>query len=161
MATIRPGRVTDAHDDGLVVFLIGMRVNRWHAVRSWWPVLTAMPRMLRELSAERSSGLLGFRGALGPDGPMLVQYWRSADDLIRYAHDADGEHRPAWRAFNSRARQAAGAVGIWHETYVVPAGAHETVYAHMPPTGLAAATGAVPVGRRGDAAAQRLGRAAA
>jgi len=47
-------------------------------------------------------------------------------------------------------------VGIWHETFIVPAGSYETVYDDMPAYGLAAATGVVPVGRRGDTAAQRL-----
>ena len=35
--------------EGTVVSLIGMRVNRWRSVRAWFPVFTAMPRMLKEL----------------------------------------------------------------------------------------------------------------
>lgn len=49
-------------------------------------------------------------------------------------------------------------MGIWHETFIVPAGSYETVY-DMPAYGLAAATGVVPVDRRGDTAAQRLSAA--
>lgn len=156
--TINGGRWTDGHEGGVVVFLIGMRINRWRAVRSWWPVLNAMPAMLRELSADRSRGLLGFRGAIGPGGPVLVQYWRSVEDLLTYAHDSSAAHRPAWRAYNARARSAGDAVGIWHETYVVPPGAHETVYGSMPTTGLAAATSVRPVQERTATARERLVR---
>ncbi|HEX5511650.1 MAG TPA: DUF4188 domain-containing protein [Actinomycetales bacterium] len=156
MARVLPGRVTAAHDDDVVVFLIGMRVNRWSAVRAWWPVFKAMPAMLKELSQNPSAGFLGARGALGPNGPLLVQYWRSLDQLLAYAHDHQALHRPAWRDFNRRARESRGAVGIWHETFAVPRGAHESVYVDMPPSGLAAATAAVPVRARTNDARSRL-----
>lgn len=161
MADIQGGRFTDGHRDGMVVFLIGMRINRWRAVRTWWRTLAAMPRMLRELSQDPESGLLGYRLLLGAGGPYVVQYWRDMDALLAYAHDPDQEHRPAWREFNVRARTSRGAVGIWHETYAVPAGAHESMYVNMPVTGLAAATSHVPVGRRTDTAQARLASTAA
>ena len=64
-----------------------------------------------------------------------------------------------WAAFNARARKAGAAVGIWHETYAVPAGAIETIYGGVGrPLGLAAVTGEVPVARRGDRAPDRIGR---
>ena len=78
----------------------------------------------------------------------MVQYWRSVEDLYRYASAPDHEHRPAWTAFNVRARKAQGVVGIWHETYAVPAGAHESIYDGTPVMGLAAATSSVPVPSR-------------
>lgn len=160
MADTHSGRFTDGGREALVVFLIGMRVNRWRAVRAWWPTMTAMPRMLRELSQDPRSGLLGYRLLIGAGGPYVVQYWRDLDALLAYAHDPEQQHRPAWRDFNTRARESHGAVGIWHETYAVPAGAHESMYVDMPVTGLAAATSHVPVGRRTDTARDRLIRAA-
>ncbi|HEX5533121.1 MAG TPA: DUF4188 domain-containing protein [Actinomycetales bacterium] len=156
MVSVLPGRVTAGHDDDLVVFLIGMRVNRWSAVRVWWPVFRAMPLMLKELKADPSAGFMGATGALGPSGPMLVQYWRSLDHLLAYAHDRQSLHRPAWRDFNRRARESRGAVGIWHETFAVPRGAHESVYVDMPLSGLAAATTVVPVDSATDGARRRL-----
>ncbi|MEU0394424.1 DUF4188 domain-containing protein [Streptomyces sp. NPDC006208] len=152
-----PGRMTAESQDGVTVFLIGMRINSFRAVRSWWPTFTAMPRMLRELSKEEDSGLLGYQMLLG--GPRLtyvVQYWESTEKLLAYASQPDKEHRPAWAAFNRRMREGKGKVGFWHETYVVPAGSYESVYVNMPAFGLGAATGVVPVGRRGDRAADRL-----
>ena len=133
------------HDEGVVVVLIGMHVNRPTRVRAWWPVLTAMPRMLRELAADPGSGFLGARLTLGRGGPIVVQYWRDRESLFRWARDPESTHRPAWRAFHARARSTGGAVGIWHEIFDVPAGRHESRYVDMPaPAGLAAATRSVP-----------------
>lgn len=151
------GRMTARADGGVTVFLIGMRINSFWRVRHWWPVFTAMIRMLRELSRNPAFGLLGYQTLLG--GPRLlylVEYWSSPDELLAYASDTGSEHHPAWAAFNRRVRSGRGRVGFWHETYVVPAGSHEQVYVNMPAFGLAAATGAIPVGRRGDRAGDRL-----
>jgi hypothetical protein len=147
--------MTHDHDGDLVVFLIGMRVNRPWRLDLWLPAFFAMPAMLAELSKDKDSGLLGYRLTFGAGGPLLVQYWNSHEKLYHYASDRNGAHRPAWAAFNRRVRKAPGAVGIWHETYVVERA--ETIYAGMPVSGLAAATSAVPVARRGETAAERLG----
>ncbi|MDT0341186.1 DUF4188 domain-containing protein [Streptomyces litchfieldiae] len=151
------GRMTAAGGQGVTVFLIGMRINSFLRLRSWWPVFTAMPKMLRELSRDKGSGFLGYRLLFG--GPRLiyvVQYWASHEQLLAYASAPDKQHRPAWAAFNRRLRAGKGRVGFWHETYVVPAGAHEAVYVNMPAFGLGAATEVVPVARRGEGAAERL-----
>ncbi len=50
---------------------------------------------------------------------------------------------------------SSGGVGIWHETYLVPAGAHDSVYNNMPPSGLGAATKLVPAAGRKASAAGR------
>jgi len=153
---VLPGRMTTDHREPVVVFLIGMRINRPLAVRAWLPVFRAMPRMLREVLADPSSGCRGARTFFSGRTFLVVQYWDSTEQLLAYAHDAASEHRPAWRDFN-RLAAASGAVGIFHETYDVPAGAYETVYVQMPPFGVAAATDSVvPVGRRGDSATARL-----
>jgi hypothetical protein len=159
MAPIIPGRTTHDHDGELVVFLIGMRVNQLWRPDLYLPVFAAMPKMLAELSRDPASGLLGFRTLLGAGGPTVVQYWSSVDKLHAYASAPEAEHRPAWTAFNRRARNAPGAVGIWHETYLVERA--ESLYVGLPAMGLAAATTAVPVGRRADRAAQRLAGAGA
>lgn len=156
MTAVRTGRWTDDHDGPLVVFVIGMTVNSWWRLRRWWPVAAAMPRMLRELAADPGAGLLGWTMALGSRGPVLVQYWSSTEQLLAYAHDVDGQHRPAWAAYNAMVRQAGPVVGVWHETYQVPAGGHESVYVNTPALGLGACVGHVPVARRGDGAGQRL-----
>ena len=56
--------------------------------------------------------------------------------------------------------KASGDVGIWHETYLVPAGRYEAIYGSMPRIGLAAAGDHVAIARRGQSAARRVGVAA-
>ena len=154
MAQAMPARMTHSYDGELVVFLIGMRFNQPWRVAKWLPAFLAMPRMLAELSRDKDSGLLGFRVTMGAGGPLVVQYWDSHEKLYAYASAPSAEHRPAWTAFNARARKAAGAVGIWHETYQVARA--ETMYVGMPVVGLAQATSSVPVTRSGDRARARL-----
>src|SRR4051794_6357818 len=155
MAAVVAGRQTAVGDRDVVVFLIGMRINKLRALRQWGPVFVAMPRMLRELSSRPELGLLHAETYLSGRTIQLVQYWRSVEDLHAYSRVSDLEHLPAWRAFNRRAR-GSDAVGIFHETYVVPASAQESISVNMPPHGLLAAIGAEPVGRRGQSAAHRL-----
>jgi Domain of unknown function (DUF4188) len=154
MAAVNLARVTHDYDGELVVFLIGMRINKIYRPDLWLPTLRAMPRMLAELSKDPDSGFLGYTASIGPDGPVTIQYWSSREKLYDYASNPSSEHRPAWTAFNRRARKASGAVGIWHETYVVDKA--ESIYSGMPPTGLAKATATVPVGRKGEGARERL-----
>jgi hypothetical protein len=154
MASINPGRMTHRYDGELVVFHIGMTVNKWWRPDQWMPLMGDMPRMLRELSVDPDSGLLGFSMLLGARGPYLVQYWSSLDKLYAYASAPTQEHRPAWTRFNKRARKTPGAVGIWHETHVVERA--ETIYVATPPMGLPKATETVPVSSRHDRARARV-----
>lgn len=151
---LHSNRFTHQHSGELVLFLIGMRVNAPWRVNQWLPVFLAMPRMLAELSRDPGSGLLGYRLTIGGGGPVVVQYWNSMDKLYAYASTPDAEHRPAWTAFNRRARKAPKAVGIWHETFEVARA--ESIYVAMPVEGLAKSTTARPVGTRGDRAKDRL-----
>jgi hypothetical protein len=153
-----PGRMTANVDGQFVVFLIGMRINKPWKVHKWWPVFIAMPRMVRKLSGD-DLGMLGCSTAMGPSGPTLVQYWRSTAELERFARDSLLPHLEAWRMFNRRVGFT-GDVGFWHETYVVQPGAYETVYGNMPRFGLASVGDHVPVGRKSESMAERLGRGA-
>ena len=129
----QPPRREHAQLDGdFVVFLIGMRINRPWRVASWLPVVMAMPQMIRELEAQPQLGLLNARLL----GLSSIQYWRSQEQLLAYARSRGGLHLPAWQAFNRRARQSGGDVGIWHETYRVRAGEYENMYVDIPPLGL-------------------------
>ncbi len=155
MSKARSARQTAIAPEGTVVFLIGMRVNRWHKPWKWLPVAAAMPRMLAELGRRPELGLLSARQFFGGRTVMVVQYWRSFEDLNRYARDQSLTHLPAWRAFNRRIG-GNGDVGVFHETYVLGAGGGESVYVNMPAFGLGAATGLVAVASRGESAAHRL-----
>jgi hypothetical protein len=154
MGKMVPGHMTAEVEGDFVVFLIGMRINRPWKLHKWIPVASAMGPMLRELSKRKELGLLGFHLWVGPSGPLLVQYWRSVEQLEDFAKEARLPHRPAWKRFNKFVG-GNGDVGIWHETYLVPAGGHESVYVNMPRFGLAAATAHVPLSRGTRTAAGR------
>jgi len=129
--------------DGTVVFLIGMRINKWWLPHQWIPAFLAMIPMLKELF--RNKDLYGFLHARTWVGRTVitVQYWRSLDELLAYSRNAQAEHHPAWRRFN-RVVANNGAVGIYHEAYVMHPAEIHTVYRNMPPFGLAKATAARP-----------------
>jgi len=148
--------MTAAHNGPLVVFIIGMRINRLYRLDKWLPVARAMGPMIAELSRDPDSGFLGATTALaGLRTIMLAQYWRDFDSLEAYARARDKRHWPAWTAFN-RAVGTDGTVGIFHETYVVEAGAHETIYVNMPGFGLGKVSGTQPATGSRDAARSRL-----
>jgi hypothetical protein len=76
MANVLAKRMTAQVEGEFVVFLIGMRVNRFRKIHKWLPVVLAMPRMIRELEADPSSGFLGVQAWFG-NPSIMVQYWRS------------------------------------------------------------------------------------
>lgn len=137
-----------------VVFLIGMRINKPWKPWKWGPVAAAMPRMIIELIRKPELGLLHARTHFGFPDILVVQYWRSFEHLEAYARAREHAHLPAWQAFN-RAVASNGDVGIWHETYLISPGRHESVYNNMPPFGLGAAGKLVSaVGARQEARAR-------
>jgi hypothetical protein len=155
LAKVYNGRYTARIDGDFVVFLIGMRINKLWKLHKWLPVARAMPPMLKTLFKNPDKGMLGARlGWMG--GPLVVEYWRSFEELDRFARSSDDPHRPAWHRFNKNIGTS-GDVGIWHETFKVHAGDYECLYGNMPRVGLAAAAEHLPVGRTTDSAASRIG----
>jgi Domain of unknown function (DUF4188) len=157
MAAVISRRVTAQIDGDFVVFVIGMRINRPLRVHKWLPVFKAMPPMISELEADPESGFLGMQQFVGRRlSPTMMQFWRSFEHLERYARSHDNNHWPAWVEFNKRVGSS-GDVGIWHETYLVPAGSYECIYNNMPPIGLGAVGTIVPAAGRRATAASRSG----
>ena len=107
-----------------------------------------MPRMLGELGQQPELGMLGGEAWFGRT-TIMVSYWKSVDHLFGYAKQRNAEHLPAWRAFNKHIGSN-GDVGIWHETYIVQAGAYESVYVNMPPFGLGKVGGVRSASHRPD-----------
>ncbi len=117
------------HIDGdFVIFLIGLRINRPWKVHKWWPVFSAMPRMIKELESKPELGLLGYIFGF----KVMIQYWRSFDHLEAYARSKENAHLPAWKAFNASVGKSRGDVGIWHDTYQVRSGEYEAIYRECP-----------------------------
>ena len=127
MTPVIPGRFTAQMDEPVVVFLTGMRVNRPLAFGKWIATARAMGPMVRELQQHPQKGLLGVEQFFYWPGAALVQYWRSFEDLERFARNPDEPHLPAWQRFN-RTVGSDGSVGIFHETYIVERGNYEAIY---------------------------------
>jgi len=155
MAKVHNGRFTAAVDGDFVVFLIGMRFNKLWKIHRWWPVFTAMPKMLRVLEKNPDKGLLGSRLTWAGRTITSVQYWRSFEHLERFARDAEDPHLEPWRQFNKKVG-GSGDVGVFHETYKVQPGSYETIYSNMPITGLAAAGTHLSVTAAREAARERM-----
>jgi hypothetical protein len=151
MAETKQGRWTARIEGDFVVFIIGTRLDVRHPVRWFRDVggLRGMPHMLKVLSENREKGLLGYT-SFGLT--TNIQYWRSFEDLERFATDPADPHKPALQKYWKRVGHDARS-GIWHETFLVRAGEYEAVYGNMPPTGLGKATELVPLS--GDSTARR------
>ncbi|PSL41419.1 uncharacterized protein DUF4188 [Planomicrobium soli] len=152
-AQVFPGRYTVAHEESIVVFIIGTRINKWWAVHKWWPVFTAMPPMIKELYSRKELGCLSMENFFGFRTTLMVQYWRSENDLMAYAKGQ--KHLIAWKNFNKKVGNN-DAVGIYHETYIIRPDQFEAIYGNMPTFGLAKALGMEPVNSATDSARKRL-----
>lgn len=152
---IRSERLTATLDGDFVVFLIGMRINKPLRVDKWLPVVNAMPRMIKELYRQPELGFLAAETWFSRT-ILVLQYWRSMEQLLAYAANRAAAHLPAWKAFNQSVGTD-GSVGIWHETYAVAAGRYENVYVNMPAFGLGKAGALQPASGQRKSAAGRFG----
>lgn len=152
---LQEGRFTTKNEKELVVFVIGMRINRFRSIRKWLPVLLAMPPMIKELSIRKDLGCLNLHSYVQLPTTMMIQYWESEEQLLAYAKGE--KHSKAWKTFNRRVK-GNHAVGIYHETYIIPAESYESIYVNMPAFGLGKAVGTEAVGTATHSAAERLRR---
>ncbi|WP_251553940.1 DUF4188 domain-containing protein [Neobacillus muris] len=151
---IYTGRYTTENKEDVVVFLIGMRVNKRLALHKWLPVFNAMPGMIKELYTNKEDlGFLSMESFFGLRTTVMIQYWRSIDDLLSYARNE--KHLKAWKNFNKKVGNN-DAVGIYHETYQVKNGDYETIYGNMPLYGLGKALEHIPITEKRNAAQKRL-----
>ena len=126
--------MTVSLDKPIVVFILGMRINKPWKIHKWLPVSRAMPRMLNELSRDPDSGFLGGNSWFGRNS-IMVQYWTSFEALESYAQNKNQAHLPAWKDFNLKVGTS-GDVGIWHESFEVIPGHYECIYFNMPKFGM-------------------------
>lgn len=156
MTQISAGRFTAQIDGSFVVFLIGVRINRFLAFSKWLPTVTAMRPMLDTLRKHPEKGFLGAEQYLAWRQAMLIQYWRSFEDLERFARNPSDPHAAAWKRFNQSVGSD-GSVGVWHEAYLIEPMHYEAIYVNMPVFGLAAATQHVAATGHRETARGRLG----
>ncbi|MBV9830333.1 MAG: DUF4188 domain-containing protein [Marmoricola sp.] len=142
MSEVNQGRWAARLDGDFVVFIIGTRVDWRHPIRWFRDVggIMGMPYMLSELEKHPEHGLLGYQSF----GLANVQYWRSFEDLERWAADPVLPHKPALQKYWKRVGRSPRS-GIWHETFLVRDGEYEAIYGNMPPRGLGKAAELVPL----------------
>lgn len=146
MKKVVAGRHRASIEGDFVVFIIGARVNKKLRAIKALRSIGGMQKMLKYLGEHPEKGLLGYETA----GFTIIQYWRSFEDLERFAKDTDDPHLEAWRRY-LRMVNKTGEAGIWHETFLVRAGEYETIYNNVPLRGLAKASTLVPVAEASSA----------
>ncbi|MCG1023746.1 DUF4188 domain-containing protein [Sutcliffiella horikoshii] len=152
-AEIFPGRYTVENQEDIVVFTIGMRINKWWAIHKWFPVFKAMPPMIRELYMNKDLGCLSMEHFYSLRTTLLLQYWRSEEDLMAYAKGQ--KHLKAWNEFNKKIGNN-DAVGIYHETFLVKQGNYESVYGNMPKFGLGKVFGISKITKKNNTFKKRV-----
>lgn len=160
MANIFPDRYTSQIsmriEEPFIVLILGIRINNFLLFWKWIPAVIASFPMLYTLVRHRAAGFLGGQATYFWPGIGLIQYWRSFEDLERFARNKKHPHLRAWRWYN-KAIGSSGSVGLWHEAFLIKPGVHETMYDNMPLFGLAASTKHIPVEECSNAAWLRIG----
>lgn len=141
-----------------MVFLVGMRINRFWRFLDWWAVGRAMVEMIRYLYAHPETGFLSaeYFISMRNRAPVLLTYWKSFEDLNKFARGDAAPHLRSWKVFNGTIGKQRS-VGVWHETFLVEPGRFEAIYANMPRFGLAHAGRHVRVSGHNETALRRLG----
>jgi hypothetical protein len=72
---------------------------------------------------------LGTESYFGADGTggMIVQYWRSIEQLNAYARSQTNTHYSPWKKLFMMGKESTD-VSFWHETFQVKAGQYECIY---------------------------------
>ncbi|QPG96808.1 hypothetical protein C2857_005304 [Epichloe festucae Fl1] len=125
----------------VVVFNLGVQFNhpRGRLAPHARDLADKFARMNRDLLARRDElGLLSITNwtgaeaqqASGADGNTMLMsyYFRDVESIHRFAHE--DMHRAAWDWYNSVKPHH---IGIFHETFAVPAHGHETIYLNCRP----------------------------
>ncbi len=147
------GRYTVQNEKDVVVLIIGMKIHKLFHFHQWIPIMKSMGTMLKELYSNSSHGFLHGEVCLNWKGVTVIQYWESFEKLEAYAHNET--HRQFWRYYNQKAAQK-NVVGIFHETYIVPAKNYEAIYVNMPKFGLGKALPFEEVDKHTNSSRERL-----
>ncbi len=121
-------------EDGFVIYINGMRLNKLRALPRYLMAGLKVGKMFDRLAADPDSGFLGYEPALmGPRHGAAIQYWRSLEDIRRFASDPGDMHVPAWQWFNERDD---GGLAFWSELYVIEPENYETFFRNVEGVGL-------------------------
>lgn len=107
------------------------------STREWMELDWSEPyRLDQRLEASPDSGFLGYTPIfLGLRKGAAMQYWRSLEDLQRFATDPNGSHVPVWKWYNEEVDSDEG-LGFWAELYIIDDDSFKTFFRNVPPTGV-------------------------
>jgi hypothetical protein len=151
--SIHKGAFTAKTEDGFVVFIIGVRLNKLSGFFKWISAIQAMTPMLKELYQNPELGFLQETTVIGWRTVTTIQYWKSYEHLEAYTYGTT--HSKAMKMFYQKIEKS-GAVGIYHETYKVEK--NESLYINMPIYGLAKAFSHVRITNELNTARKRMER---
>jgi len=142
----RDGNFGGPGKEKIAVMLLGAKSN--HPLGMFEPRFGEVGKFLRRMTEElngdstRDSGFLGQSAVMRKDNNgatenITISYWRSIDDVHRFAYGPS--HLAAWRWWNDNMKKL-NHIGIMHEVYEADAGMWEGVYVNFQPTLLANTT---------------------
>ena len=124
---VLPDSVTE-----LCLLRLGIQVRRWTAL----PYARRLAKAIDRSAAEAGAGLLrSERFAISWRHFGVLQYWRSFDDLEQWGRRPP--HADWWREAVERGRTKRD-FGLYHEVFLVPRAAVESIYLNCEPVGLSA-----------------------
>ena len=145
------GEIKAPGQEKIAVLLLGNKTN--HPLGIFAPGVRDLGDhfmgMMKELYGDQES--TGFLGASqwehtddnGIAEGVNISYWRSIEDVHRFAHGP--VHRRAWNWWDKNAKDFAH-IGLMHEVFEAPAGMWEGVYLNFQPTLI----GSTTVLKKGD-----------
>ncbi|MFC3885554.1 DUF4188 domain-containing protein [Bacillus songklensis] len=151
---IHNGAFTAETEDGFVVFIIGVRLNKIRALFKWLSAIKAMMPMLKELYQNPELGFLQEQTVIGWRTVTTIQYWRTYEQLETYSKG--NIHSEALKNFYKKIGKS-GSVGLYHETYKVEK--DESLYINMPVYGLAKAFSHIRINNKLNTSKKRMERA--
>ena len=119
--------------DELCLIRLGFQARRWGALPYLWQLARAIDRQAAQAITEGAGLLISERFAFGPRHFGVLQYWRSFDALEQWSHRPP--HSEWWRGAIDRGRLKAD-FGIYHESFLVPRSAIESIYLDCEPVGM-------------------------
>ena len=139
-----------------LVFVVELRIHQWWRFRKWYPIVTAMSRMLTELIEKPEFGLLNFEYWFAFRRQLFLMYWRSYEQMHDWVLNKDAAHIAGWKQLNQLMKDHPNVLGFWHESYVVQPYQYEAFYRNVPTVGLGHAGTLVPLKGRATTSAARL-----
>ncbi|KAK2808016.1 hypothetical protein FQN50_005098 [Emmonsiellopsis sp. PD_5] len=130
-------------DQSVVVFLIGAKCSHPFGMLApgWMKLNRYFVSMALQLEASPGSGLLGTSSWISngeqssSNTGLTLMYFRDYESLHKFAH---GPKHMAGVRWWTQIVKTHPHLGIYHETYEVPKGSWENVYANIKPTGISA-----------------------